>query len=200
MKGGKGGIDMDESTVLTWIRRNVTLERVKEAEETLSNWWFSINLLNLDKYFNSVLMENVYRGYKGSFKIDSSKVRGLTFLGLILYTLFGEPKIDYSRVINEENSAKIKKVLQKHFRKNSYFLRYSLKLISLKTGDLNKKTGWINIVPYTYPLLGAEIFYYCTLRALIEISKKALKNKNYNFPRFINWKEGIIDYLINEIE
>jgi hypothetical protein len=144
-------------------------------------------------------METVYRGHKGSFKIDSSKLRGLTFLGLILYTLFGEPKIDYSQVISDKNTAKIKKVLQKHFRKNSYFLRYSLKLISIKTGDLNKKTGWINIDTYTYPLLGAEIFYYCTLRALIEISKKTLKNKNYKFPTTINWKEGITKYLIHEV-
>jgi len=63
--------------------------------------------------------------------------------------------------------------LQKYFRKGSYFLRYSLKFLSLKTEGKDQKTGWINIQPYVYPILRGEIFFYCTLKALIEITKKS---------------------------
>jgi len=195
----KKEINTYERQVLNYIRKNITLDRIKEVEKNLSDGWLFINLLNVNKYFDMVLMETVYRSHKGSFKIDSSKIRGLTLLGLILYILFGEPKIDYSQVIDDKNMTKIEKVLRKNFRKGSYFLRYSLKYLSLKTGDLDRRTGWINIEPYVYPLIGGEIFYYCTLKALMEISKRALKNKNYQFPQTINWKEGIILYLIGEV-
>lgn len=190
---------MGEPTVLNYIRKNISLSRVKEVEKTLSEWWPPINLLDLDKYFNWALMETVYRSHKGSYKIEDSKIRGTAYLALILHLLFGEPKFNPVHVISVEYKKKIVNVLRKHFEKDSYFLTYSLKYLAIKTGERDKRTGWINIEPYVYPILGGEIFYYCTLMALIEISKKALKDKNYQFPQIINWKEGIIDYLVSEV-
>ena len=188
-----------ENVVLDYIRRNVTLERIKRVERILLEWAPFANLLNLDEYFDLILMESIYRAHKGSFKIDASKIRGMAYLELILYILFGEPEFDPHFVIGKENIIKLKKALKKHFEKDSYFLRYSLNYLAIKTGDLNKKTGWINIEPYVYPLLGGEIFYYCTLRALIEISKKALTDEKYDYIPIMNWKEGIVHYLVYEI-
>jgi hypothetical protein len=48
-------------------------------------------------------------------------------------------------------------------------------------------------------LLGGEIFYYCTLTALINISKKALTDEKYNYLPMMNWKEGIVEYLVSEL-
>ena len=182
------------------IRKNVTLDRIKEVEETLRDW-IDGNLLDLNDYFNQILMESVYRSHKGSHKIDSSKCRGLISLGFILYILFGEPKFNPNEVIdvvNDKARKKFKQVLKKRFEKDSYFLKYSLKFLDVKTGDRDEKTGWVNIEPYIYPMLGGEIFFYCTLRALMEISKKALTDKKYDYQPPVNWKEGIVDYLINE--
>jgi len=185
---------------LLHIRKNVTLDRIKEVEETLRDW-IDGNLLDLNDYFNQILMESVYRSHKGSYKIDSSKCRGLISLGFILYILFGEPKFNPNEVIdvvNDKARKKFKQVLKKRFEKDSYFLKYSLKFLDVKTGDRDEKTGWVNIEPYIYPMLGGEIFFYCTLRALIEISNKALTDKKYDYQPPVNWKEGIVDYLINE--
>lgn len=187
-----------KNIALLYIRENVTLDRLEEVEETLSEWIFCWSLFDLQKYFDELLMESVYRSHKGSLKIDFSKVRGLVFLGLILYILFGEPNFDPSEVISEKVQNKFKQVLRKRFEKDSYFLRYSLKFLDVKTGDRDEKTGWVNIEPYIYPMLGGEIFFYCTLRALIEISKKALTDKKYDYLPLLNWKEGVVDYLVHE--
>ncbi|RLI39205.1 hypothetical protein DRO69_14550 [Candidatus Bathyarchaeota archaeon] len=184
-------IPPSEAKVLNYIRGNITLNRIKEVEEFLSEKGF----LNLRKYFENWLMESVYRSHKGSYKIDYSKARGQTFLNCIIYILFGEPEIKMSLY----PSKKLKTVLEKRLRKNSYFLRYSLRYLKTRTGDKNKKTGWINVEPYVYPILGGEIFFYCTLKALTEITKKILKNKNYSFPQCMNWREAIIYYLISEV-
>lgn len=189
-----------KNIALSYIRRNVTLHRIREVEETLRDW-IDGNLLDLDDYFNQILMESVYRSHKGSFKIDSSKCRGLISLGFILYILFGEPKFNPNEVIdvvNDKARKKFKQVLRKRFEKDSYFLRYSLTFLDVKLGDRDERTGWVNIESYIYPMLGGEIFFYCTLRALIEISKKALTDKKYDYLPLLNWKEGIVDYLVHE--
>jgi len=49
-----------------------------------------------------------------------------------------------------------------------------------------------------YPLFGGEIFYYCTLRALIEISKRALTDEKYDYLPVMSWKEGVVHYLVYE--
>jgi len=84
------------------------------------------------------------------------------------------------------------------FEKDSYFLRYSLTFLDVKLGDRDERTGWVNIEPYIYPMLGGEIFFYCTLRALMEISKKALTDKKYDYQPPVNWKKGVVDYLVHE--
>jgi hypothetical protein len=93
----------------------------------------------------------------------------------------------------------MKKVLERHFPKGSHFLDYSLKYLEAKTGEKDERTGWINVKPYMYPTIGGEIFFYCTLKALMEIGEKALKNKDYSLPQFVTPKEGIVNCLISEI-
>jgi len=179
-----------EAKVLDYIRENVTLDRIKNVEGFLSQKGW----LNLREYFENWLMESVYRSHRGSYKIDYSKARGQTFLNCIMHVLFGEPEIQFSLYPSE----KLKTALKTYFHKNSYFLRYSLNYLDTKTGDKDEKTGWINIQPYAFQILGGEIFYYCTLKALLEVSKKALTNKNYRFPKCLNWKEATINCLIYE--
>jgi len=183
-----------ENIVLDYIRKNVTIERIREVEEALSVW----SSPNLDKYIDEILMESVYRSHKGSYKIDSSKCRGEMYLGYVLYILFGEPKIDTKRYIESEEVKKIKKVLREGFEKDSYFLRYCLEFLRVKTGDRDKKSGWINVEPCIYPILGGEIFFYCTLKALMGVSKKALADKKYDYLPMMNWKEGVVDHLVHE--
>jgi hypothetical protein len=101
--------------------------------------------------------------------------------------------------VNRKLKEEMERVLEKHFPKGRHFLEYSLKHLEAKTGEKNERTGWINVKPYVYPTIGGGIFFYCTLKALIEISEKAIKNKDYSLPQFVTPKEGIVDCLINEI-
>jgi len=183
-----------ENIALDYIRKNVKLERIQEVEEALSDW----STPHIEKYFDEILMESVYRSHKGSHKIEISKSRGEMYLGFILYVLFGEPKIDTKHYISSKEINKTKTVLKKRFEKDSYFLRYCKEFLDTKTGNKDEKMGWINIEPYVYLILGGEIFFYCTLKALIEVSKKALTNKRYNYLPLMNWKEGVVEYLVYE--
>jgi len=164
---------------LNFIRENVSLDRIKEVEEKLALY----DSMDLDKYFNMALMESVYRGHKGSFKLQFSKGRGEIFLSCILYVLFGEWKVEES--------------IEKHFDKESYFRKFTMKFLNLKIDD-KTETGWINIDPYVYEILGGEIFFYCTLRALLEVSEKALTDPEYDYI-VMDWKEGIVQFLVSEI-
>jgi len=179
---------------LEYVRKNVTLDRIRVVEEGLSVWSSSA----VEKYFDEILMESVYRGHKGSYKIEDSKSRGEIYLGCILYVLFGEPEIDMKCYRADKEVGKMKKVLKRHFEKDSYFLRFCEAFLNTKAGDRDEKTGWINIEPYVYPILGGEIFFYCTLKALVEVSKKALTDKKYDYMSVINWKEGVVEYLVYE--
>jgi hypothetical protein len=188
-------VNAHQSETVEYIRRNVSLERVRKVEGLLSKWY----MLNLREYFKRWLMESVYRGHRRSYKIDYSKARGLSFLCCILYILFGEPELTESWQSSEKLKEEMEKVLEKHFPEGSHFLEYSLKYLEAKTGDKDERTGWINVKHYIYPTIGGEIFFYCTLKALIEICEKALKNEDYSFPQFVTPEEGIVDRLISEI-
>jgi hypothetical protein len=188
-------VNAHQSETVEYIRRNISPERVRKVEDLLSKW----NMLNLQEYFERWLMESVYRGHRRSYKIDYSKWRGLCFLCCILYILFGEPELTESWQSSEKLKEEMKKVLEKHFPKGSHFLEYSLKYLEAKTGEKDERTGWINVKPYVYPTIGGEIFFYCTLKALMEIGEKAIKNRDYSFPQFVTPKEGIVNCLIDEI-
>lgn len=62
--------------MLDFIRDNVTLDRIRGVEKRLRDE------LDLNNYFDEVLMESVYRGHEGSYKIDISKSRGTLSLNL----------------------------------------------------------------------------------------------------------------------
>jgi hypothetical protein len=188
-------VNAHQSETVEYIRGNVSLVRVKKVEGLLSKW----RMLNLREYFERWLMESVYRGHRRSYKIDYSKWRGLWFLRCILYILFGEPELTESWQSSGKLKEEMEKVLERHFPEGSHFLEYSLKYLEAKSGEKNERTGWINVKPYVYPTIGGEIFFYCTLKALIEICEKAIKNKDYSLPQFVTPKEGIVDCLINEI-
>jgi hypothetical protein len=180
---------------LCYIRQNVSLERVQRVEGLLSKW----RMLNLREYFERWLMDGVYRGHRRSYKIDYSRWRALWFLRCILYILFGEPELTESLQLSSQLIEEMVRVLENAFPKGSHFLEYSLRYLEAKTGDKDERTGWVNVKPYVYPTIGGEIFFYCTLKALIEVCEKALQNKDYSFPQFVTPKEGIVDCLISEI-
>jgi hypothetical protein len=127
-------------------------------------------------------------GTDEAYKIDYSKWRGLWFLCCILYILFGEPELTESWQPSSRLKEEMERVLRAHFPEWSHFLEYSTQYLQTKTGDKDERTGWINVKPYIYPTIGGEIFFYCTLKALIEICEKAIKNKDYSFPQFVTPK------------
>jgi len=196
---------MKAHPVLDYIRKNIPLERVVEVEKNIGGL----------KEYNQELMETVYRGHKGSFKVEYSKSRGMEFLRLILYLLTGEPKKqNYSG--EEKLPAEMDKVLRKHFAKpdfikptlkyshsrfrkyESYFQRYADEYAKAKVGR-KTKTGWILVDPYVFKLLGGEIFFYCTLKALLKVIRRALEDPTYDY-RLMSWEEGITEYLVGELK
>jgi hypothetical protein len=185
-----------EGRELDFIRKNVTLERLERVGKAVKT--FSESLSDLEKYFRRDLMESVYRAHKGSLKVGSSKDRAEVFLALVLYILFGEPEVNLTNIDFNKLERRIRAVLKKRFPKPSYFSKYALRYLATKTGDRVGKTQWIDIGPYTYTILGGEIFYYCTLRALVEICRKALIRKHFNFRGIITWEQGIAMYTISE--
>lgn len=188
--------ESDEDPVVSYIR-SIPIKRIEQAEEIMKVYDAG-ELLDLERYFNFALMETIYRAHKGSFKVASSKSRGQVFLALILHVLFGVPRMSPKFVFNRDIERKIRKVLDKRFENNSYFLRYSSRFLDAKTG---KKTasGWVNVEPYIFSLVGAETFFYCTLKALIEICKKALSDTTFSFEGLISWQQGIVLYLLEEV-
>jgi len=182
---------------LAFLRKNVTLERLEFAEKAL-RVSHELDVFDSESYFREALMESVYRAHKGSFKIVSSKDRAEMFLATILYILFGEPEFDPALVDLDQLERRIRTVLKKRFPKDSYFSKHALEYLATKTGDRKRKTYWIDIGPYFYTILGGEIFYYCTLRALIEISKNALADKKFSFRGPVTWQQGIALYTIAE--
>lgn len=106
----------NENPVLDFIRKNIPLKRVVEVEKRIPS---------LEGYVKE-LNETVYRSYRGSFKIDSSKARGIDFLYSILYLLTGEPVRgkDWAYSFEEEIPYEIEKVLQNYFVRNSCFPNY----------------------------------------------------------------------------
>lgn len=197
---------LEAHPVLDYIRKNIPLERVVEVEKKVSD---------LEQYVSEELMETVYRGHKGSFKAEYSKSRGMKFLWLILYLLTGEPK-EWSYRGEEKLPPEIDKVLRKHFAKpdfmkpvlkysrgcfrkyESYFHRYADEYAKARTGR-KTKTGWILVDPYVFKMLGGEIFFYCTLKALLKVIRRALEDSTYDY-HVMSWEEGITEYLVRELK
>jgi hypothetical protein len=185
---------------LAFIRCNITLERIERVEKAMVLApRRTAGVRDLERYFRGALMESVYRAHKGSFKIADSKDRAEEFLAMILYVLFGEPEVDPSDFDHEPLERRIRAVLKKWFRRDSYFSKYALRYLATKTGDKIKKTSWIDIGPYAYPILGGELFYYCTLRALLDVCRKALTDKSYSTKGIITWEQGIVTYIVAEV-
>jgi len=191
----------EENRVLDFIRKNIPLERVVEVEKQLPS---------SEKYVNE-LTETVYRGHKGSWKIDYSKARGVKFLQLILFLLTGESfKRDWS-YWEEKFPHKIDKVFQKHFDKGSYFRKYAVQYCKARVGK--KTDGYVRVDPYVFKLIGGEAFFYHTLKALLNVIRKALEDPKYDYQivtwgkgkdsrsfRMMNWEEGITEYLVSELK
>jgi len=178
----------EENRVLSYIRKNIPLKRVAEVEEQLPS---------LEKYVND-LMETVYRSHKESWKVDFSKARGIRFLQSILYLLTGEPikKRDWS-YWEEKFPHKIDEVFQKHFVRNSYFRKYAFQYFKARIG--RKTDGYAKVDPYVFKLIGGEVFFYHTLKALLNVIKKAHEDPKYDY-RIMTWEEGITEYLISELK
>jgi hypothetical protein len=191
----------DKNPTLDFIRKNIPLERVVEVEK---------QLLSLERYVDD-LMETVYRSHKGSWKVDFSKARGIGFLQSILYLLTGEPikKRDWS-YWEEKFPHKIDEVFQRHFSKNSYFCKYAVQYFKARIG--RKTDGYVRVDPYVFKLIGGEVFFYHTLKALLSVIRRALEDPKYDYQimswgkgskhsfRMTTWEEGITEYLISELK
>lgn len=179
----------NENPVLDFIRKNIPLKRVVEVEKRIPS---------LEEYVKE-LTETVYRSYRGSFKVDSSKARGIDFLYSILYLLTGEPikSEDWAYSFEEEIPSEIEKVLQNYFVRNSYFRNYAVQYFKAKVG--RKTGGRVVIDPYAFKLIGGEAFFYLTLKALLNVTRRAQEDPTYRY-RIMTWEEAITDYLISGLK
>ena len=188
-----------ESTVLNFLRSNIPPERVSDVEK---------RFLGLNDYVVN-LTETVYRSHKGSWKVDSSKARGVKFLQSILYLLTGELIKDEDLSYWEEKiPQEIEKMFQKHFVRNSYFRKYAVQYSKARVG--RKTDGYVRIDPYVFNLIGGEIFFYLTLRSLLKVIKKAQKYPEYDYRvmklgkghscQMMTWEEAITEHLVSELK
>jgi len=113
----------EENLVLDFVRKNIPLERVVEVEKQLLDF----------KGHIKELTETIYRSHKGSWKADSSKARGVSFLQSILYLLTGEPvkRGDWT-YWEEKFPHEVEKVFRKHFDRGSYFRKYAVRYFKAK--------------------------------------------------------------------
>jgi hypothetical protein len=191
----------EENLVLDFVRKNIPLERVIEVEKQLPD---------LEGYVER-LTETIYRSHKGSWKVDSSKARGVSFLQSILYLLTGEPikKRDWA-YWDERFPHEIKKVFRKHFDRGSYFRKYAVQYFKARVG--RKTDGYVRVDPYVFKLIGGEVFFYHTLKALLKVIRRAHEDPKYDYQimswgkgskhsfRMMTWEEGITEYLISELK
>lgn len=185
-------IDQKAYSVLDYIRKNIPLERVIEIEKKVPHF---------KEYVNEGLMETVFRGHRGSFKVGFSKDRGIKFLSLILYLLTGEPK-EWDYRLGEKLPKKIESMLPKHFcdfgNYEGCFYKYAAEYAKAKI-ERKTETEWVLIGPYVFKLLGGEIFFYCTLKAMLKVIRRALEDPTYEYS-VMTWEEGITEYLISELK
>ena len=179
----------NENPVLDFIRKNIPLKRVVEVEKCIPS---------LEEYVKE-LTETVYRSYRGSCKVDSSKARGIDFLYSILYLLTGEPikSEDWAYSFEEEIPYEIEKVFQNYFVRNSYFRNYAVQYFKAKVG--RKIDGRVVVDPYAFKLIGGESFFYLTLNALLNVIRRAHEDPAYSY-RIMTWEEAITDYLISGLK
>jgi len=178
----------EENRVLDFVRKHILLERVVEVEKQLPDL----------KGYIKELTETIYRGHKGSWKVDSSKARGVTFLQSILYLLTGEPvkRGDWT-YWEEKFPHEVEKVFRKHFDRGSYFRKYAVQYFTARIG--RKTDGYVRVDPYVFKLIGGEVFFYHTLKALLSVIRKAHEDPKYDY-RMMTWEEGITEYLISELK
>lgn len=167
---------------LIYIRKNVTLKRIKEVEKELEDW----------RMFDQIT-ETVYRAYKGSFKIQHAQPISCELIRLICYLLSGKYLKEYVG-----DNKKVVKNIEKVFKKNSTFVNLTKRYLSLSTGK-RTKSGWILIDECMFPLMGGELFYYCILKSILKVARQALKDKKYSYE-VMNWDEAICEYVIVDVK
>jgi hypothetical protein len=178
--------------VLDYIRRNVSLDRVVEVEENIVDF----------VEFKKELMEIVYHGLTCSWKVTSSKARGIVFLRSILYLLTGEPKIEDWGIYrgDEIEVPKVECVLRTYFVKKGDFFRHATRLVKIRGSSQAKNKLQIIVHPYVFRMLDGEVFSYMLLRSLLKVIRKALDDPTYDYRPQMSWEEAITDHLVSELK
>jgi len=174
-----------------WIRAHVTEERLKRVERVLEedSLYPPSELIDFNSW---ALPETVYRIHHDSFKaISGSESMATTSLEQLLYLFFD----------GEGESTELRKRFLKRLRSRKSTLYHYFMEVEKATkryrewwggADLR---GYLDIRKDAVRLLGAAMFWYVTLLACIEVSKKALADERWTPGQLLTWDEAIASYV-----
>ena len=182
-----------------WIHRHVTQERLERVEAALEkrSLYPPPELFNFSNFGG--LAEPVYRIHHDSFKAFYLGSMASICLEQLLYLFFGEvvestPWIARSQETAEPSPLRV--AFLKHLRSRESNLYLYFTVIEKAAKRLREWKGEsLNIRKDSMRLLGAATFWYVTLLACIEVSKKALAEEKWEPGNLVTWDEGIALYV-----
>lgn len=182
-----------------WIRQHVTQERLKRVETALEekSLYPPPELFNFSNFGG--LAEPVYRIHHDSFKALYLGSMATTCLEQLLYLFFGElvestPWIVRSQEMAEPSPLKV--AFLKHLRSRESNLYLYFMVVEKASKRLREWKGEsLNIRKDSIRLLGAAVFWYVTLLACMEVSKKALADEKWGPIQMLTWDEAIVSYV-----
>jgi hypothetical protein len=170
-----------------WIRKHVSTKRLNEIERILA----SASLYPPQKLFNyntnGIIAETVYRIHHDSFKgVSHSIFLATQSIELLLFLFFGE---------QDENIPLNDRFLP-HLRSNQSNLYGYFVVIEKMARKLSKRQGgYFDIREDSLRIMGGAIFWYTSLLACIEVSKKALADDRWERSSPLTWDEAIVEYV-----
>ena len=182
-----------------WIHHHVTQEGLKRVEKALEG-----NSLypppELFSFSGFGLPESGYRIHQDSFKA-LAYLRSMATMCLeqLLYLFFGESVESAPWIVKSQKTAEpspLRVAFLKHLRSRQSNLHLYFTVAEKATKRLAEWKGEsLNIKKDSMRLLGAATFWYVTLFACIEVSKKALANEKWEPGDLLAWDEGIASYV-----
>ena len=187
-----------------WIRDHVTQERLKRVESVLEE----DGLYPPSELFNfgglGLVAEIVYRIHHDSFKaISFSESMATTSLEQLLYLFFGETeepaplRVPFTKQTGEATTLKVS--FLKHLRSRRSNLYNYFVVVERAAKRLEEWRGGehlhFDITKDSLKILGAAMFWYVTLLACIEVSKKVLADEKWERGAPLTWDEATAEYV-----
>jgi hypothetical protein len=169
-----------------WMRVHVTPERLQEVERLIEEQGL-LPPSGLFEFTNGALTEIVYRIHHESVKaISHSESLATMSLGQLLFLFFGQT--------GEATSLRV--MFLKHLRSRRSDLYNYFIVIEKATKRLEERKGeHFNVKKDSLKVLGAALFWYVTLLACIEVTKKVLADDKWERGTPLTWDEATAEYV-----